>query len=443
MHAGAGSPRSSGASFPSLGPGQLRPGRDVDAIDGRGPQVVITPRGPADLLATIAEARAHGLGIVPSGGATQLQVGATPRRYDVKLSMTAIGNILEHNPEDMTVTCEAGVSLSRLQRALARHQQRVSLDLPREDRSTIGGVVATNAAGGLRHASGLPRDLLLGVTAVDGCGRTLQAGGRVVKNVAGYDLTRLLAGSRGSLAVLTSMTLRTHPLPEAAATLVFQVGGAAALEQARLLLQAEPMPLAAVDFSIEADGRGGQTWKLWLRLEGTEAEVAAQGDRACTVLDRDPVDAGEAWQSPAHAGDGDCMTWSIAASPSELARIAAETATQAAGSPHGRGLRVGGHLASGIARFQLPLSHGEASAIAEQPPLAAQPGPLVLFHALWERCGRDLGVRSRVLEQMPSGWKQGLDPWGASPASLPLMRALKQRFDPDGVLSPGRLPGGL
>ena len=115
---------------------------------------------------------------------------------------TAIGNILEHNPEDMTVTCEAGVSLSRLQRALARHQQRVSLDLPREDRSTIGGVCATNAAGGLRHAYGLPRDLLLGVTAVDGCGRTLQAGGRVVKNVAGYDLTRLLAGSRGSLCAL-------------------------------------------------------------------------------------------------------------------------------------------------------------------------------------------------------------------------------------------------
>lgn len=437
-------PRLDQAAFPSLGPGQLRSGRDVDAIDGLIPQAVITPRETAHVIDTIAEARAKKLAVVTSGGGTLLHVGAPPRNYDIRLSMTAIGDILEQNPEDMTVTCQAGVSLSRLQRSLAKVGQRLSIDVTAEDRASIGGVVATNTTGGLRHGFGLPRDLVLGLTAIDGCGRTLIAGGRVVKNVAGYDLVRLLSGSRGGLAVLTEVTLRTHPLPAAGATLVFEFVSSIELDAARVRLLGEPLPLAALDFAVDASG-STPLWLLIVRVEGTEEEVAAQGDRVCAAVGRDPADALEEWISPVHIDAEGGITLKITTAPSDLAATVRDVVTtlRAPDSPLSRvPLQVAGHLGAGIARFHLPST-------AED-----QQGPSSGFSLLWRATqpGADLrsdgragstGIGSRVIERAPSAIKAAHDVWGEPPAALPLMRALKRRFDPDDVLAPGRFVGGL
>lgn len=427
-------PRLDQAAFPSLGPGQLRAGRDADAIDGMLPQAVITAREPAHVSATIEEARAKKLAVVTSGGGTLLHIGAPPREYDIRLSMTAIGRILEQNPEDMTVTCEAGVSMSRLQRSLARAGQRLAIDAAREDRASIGGIVATNTTGGLRHGFGLPRDLVLGMTAIDGCGRTLRAGGRVVKNVAGYDLVRLLTGSWGGLAVITELTLRTHPLPAAGATLVFEFVSPAELDAARVRLLAEPLPLAALDFAVDASG-STTLWLLVVRVEGTGEEVADQGDRVCATVGREPADAVEDWESPAHIDAEDGVTLKIATPASEiigtvrtaLARLQ-ESGPRLAHAP----LRVAGHLGAGLARFHIGAT-GADDTSAEY----------AAFAALWAATSPENAVRTRVIERAPTAIKTTHDVWGAPPASIPLMRAIKRRLDPDDVLAPGRFVGGL
>jgi glycolate oxidase FAD binding subunit len=429
-------PRVDPAAFPSMGPGQLRPGRDGDAIDDLLPQAVITAREAAHVVATIEEARSRRFGVVTSGGGTLLHIGALPRAYDIKLSMTAIGNILEQNPEDMTVTCEAGVSMSRLQRALARTGQRLAIDVAAEDRASIGGIVATNTSGGLRHGFGLPRDLVLGLTAIDGCGRTIQAGGRVVKNVAGYDLVRLLAGSWGGLAVLTQLTLRTHPVPAAGATLVFEFLSPDELDAARARLMAEPLPLAALDFAVDPSGATA-VWMLVVRVEGTEEEVAFQGDRLCALAGREPADALEDWVSPAWIDDGTGATVKVSAPPADLVGVVRgvleklkATGSRLSHAP----LAVAGHLGAGIARFHLGVERtGEASSPVDATALAA----------LWAATEPAKGLRHRVLERGPASFKQTVEVWGPAPASLSLMRSLKRRLDPDDVLAPGRFVGGL
>lgn len=432
--AGALRPRLDQAAFPSLGPGQLRAGRETDAIDGVIPQAVITAREPAHVTAAIEEARARRLAIVASGGGTLLHIGAPPREYDIRLSMTAISRIVEQNPEDMTVTCEAGVSLSRLQRALARSGQRLAIDVARDDRASIGGVVATNTTGGLRHGFGLPRDIVLGMTAIDGSGRTLRAGGRVVKNVAGYDLVRLLAGSWGSLAVITELTLRTHPLAPAGATLVFEFVSPAELDAARARLLEEPLPLVALDFAVDTS-EPTALWMLVVRVEGSEEEVAFQGDRVCAAVGRDPADALEDWISPAHV-DGDAgVTLRLSTNPAAavgvvktvLARLK-ESGARLSRTP----LQIAGHLGAGVVRLRL----GESDDGAENSLFSA-------FAALWAATDLAGTVTSRMIERAPRAIKTSHDVWGPPPASLFLMRALKRRFDPDDVLAPGRFVGGL
>jgi glycolate oxidase FAD binding subunit len=421
-------PRLDQAAFPSLGPGQLRSGRDVDAIDDILPQAVITAREVGHVHATIEEARAKKLGIVVSGGGTLLHIGATPREYDIRLSMTAIGRIVEQNPEDMTVTCEAGVSLSRLQRSLARVGQRVAIDASKEDRASIGGLVATNTTGGLRHGFGLPRDLVLGMTFLDGCGRTVVAGGRVVKNVAGYDLVRLLCGSWGSLGVVTELVLRTHPLPTAGATLVFEFVSPAELDAARARLLAEPLPLVAIDFAVDAAG-ATTLWILAVRVEGSGEEVSDQGDRVCAAVGREPADALGGWESPAHIDTEDGITLKIATPPSRLVTTVRSVLARMKEAGVRTAPRVAGHLGAGIARFHLASSDDNALYAA--------------FAALWSATAPGDDVRTRVIERATPAIKSTHPVWGAPPASLPLMREVKKRLDPDGVLSPGRFVGGL
>lgn len=432
-------PRVDPAAFPSMGPGQHRPGRDSDAIDDMLPQAVITARETAQVVATIEEARSGRFGVVTCGGGTLLHIGAVPRAYDIKLSMTAIGNIVEQNPEDMTVTCEAGVSMSRLQRALARTGQRLAIDVAHEDRASIGGVVASNSTGGLRHGFGFPRDLLLGLTAIDGCARTIQAGGRVVKNVAGYDLVRLLAGSWGSLGVITQMTLRTHPIAAAGATLVFEFLSAAELDGARVRLLGEPLPLAALDFVVDTSG-STPVWMLVVRIEGTEEEVAYQGDRICALARRDPAEATEEWTSPAWVDDGSGATVKISVPPASLVGavhgILEQWRATASSLSHAP-FAVAGHLGAGIARFHLGVEgphHLDARrALVDSVALAA----------LWAATEPGAAIRHRVLERGPASFKATVEVWGPAPASLSIMRALKRRLDPDDVLAPGRLVAGL
>ena len=174
----------------------------------------LTPVDQAELAQTVREAFHEGTPIYPIGGGASLNFGLPPRDSGLGLSLQGLKRVIDYSARDMTVTVEAALSLDVLAATLANEKQRLPIDLPDAHRATIGGVIATNTSGARRYSQGTMRDYLIGVTAVDGRGTLFHGGGRVVKNVAGYDFCKLLTGSLGTLAVITQVTLRVKPMPE-------------------------------------------------------------------------------------------------------------------------------------------------------------------------------------------------------------------------------------
>jgi len=174
----------------------------------------LTPADQAELAQMVREAYSDATPIYPIGAGTSLNFGLPPRDPGHGLSLQGLRRVIDYPARDMTVTVEAGITLDLLTATLAKEKQRLPIDLPDAHRATIGGVIATNTSGARRYANGTMRDYVIGISAVDGRGTPFHGGGRVVKNVAGYDFCKLLTGSLGTLAVITQVTLRVKPLPE-------------------------------------------------------------------------------------------------------------------------------------------------------------------------------------------------------------------------------------
>jgi len=177
-------------------------------VDGCAPCCVLFPSTAEDLSRCVAAADAAGLALIPAGNGTQLHIGHAPQRYDVALSTRRLRRIVAHEAADMTVSVEAGLTLAELNAALAAAGQRLPLDPPYPEHTTIGALIATDACGPLRLSQGKVRDLLIGVTVVLADGSVVKGGGRVVKNVAGYDLMKLFTGSFGTLGIVTEATFK-------------------------------------------------------------------------------------------------------------------------------------------------------------------------------------------------------------------------------------------
>jgi len=205
----------------SPGPALLDPARY--AIAGVEPLSVRRPATREQVAELLRGAARDGLGVVPWGGGVSLARERAPERYDVALDLTALDRVVEHRSEDMTVTAECGVTLGILRTALAAHGQEGQLEGARAERATLGGLLAANASGPRRLRFGAPRDRILGAQFALADGTLARSGGRVVKNVAGYALHRLLCGSRGGLAVLLEASLKLAPAPARRVALVFGV----------------------------------------------------------------------------------------------------------------------------------------------------------------------------------------------------------------------------
>jgi glycolate oxidase FAD binding subunit len=349
------------------------------------------------------------------GGGTKLSLGAPPTRLDVVLRTGGLERIVEYAPSDQVVTVEAGITLGALQLRLARDRQRVSLDAPWPGRATLGGIIASNSFGPLRARSGSVRDLILGVTLVRADGVLARGGGRVVKNVAGFDLPKLMCGSLGTLALIAAVTVRVHPLPEATAVRVVRgldAAGVVSLTARLLQQQLEPSALLARrSGTAAASAAKPTTWDVALRFEGFGPAVTQQVERlgaSCTHTDDDEVSLFQLHQT---AREEARIRLKIAALPNAL--VAVERAL----APLEGELAWYPTLGLGF------LTAAEASA----PALEAARREL-----------RALGGTLTV-EEAPAS----LVPAFSNPAALSLHQAVKSRFDPDGLLAPGRFVGGI
>jgi glycolate oxidase FAD binding subunit len=370
-------------------------------------------RACADVLRRAAEAR-HSVRV--RGGGTKDYLGDL-RQTDVVIETTALEGIVEHVPADLTVTVAAGTRFRALEDALARAGQMLALDPPHADAATIGGIVAANSSGFKRARYGGVRDLLIGTTSALTDGSIARSGGRVVKNVAGYDVNKLLIGSLGTLAVITECTFKVTPLPAATAGLRARFRRAADAYAAADVVARTPARPAV----LAVDGSTREAWELLVVAEGERAAVdrtvAIAADAASLHGKAEPADVtarlAELRELPATA-DGVLVRASL---PVAAQAAYAEAATRLEGFT-----RLVSDAASGIARMH--VRGDDETLVAAADALLAD--------------ARVCGGSARV-ERRPERLRERIEPWGdGDVAGLFLMRRLKAAFDPNGTLEPGR-----
>jgi glycolate oxidase FAD binding subunit len=375
------------------------------------------PSSAAEVAEALRSAARSGRSVRPRGGGTKLGWGRPTTEPDVELSLSAWDRIVEHNAADLTAVLQAGARLSDVQQILATAGQMLALDPP-EGTSTIGGIVATGDSGPLRHRYRAVRDLLLGITVALADGSVATAGGKVIKNVAGYDLMKLFAGSFGTLGVILEVAVRLHPLPPERVTAAGTTGDPEAIQRAASAVTHAPLEAEAVDVDW-ADGSGS----LLVRLAG-----AAPGPRA-----RAAVDLIAAEGVPADLVEEDDALWDRQRARQ---RSAQATVVRVSGRQSALARMIDAAARSGGA---LVARAGSGLAWVELPPddLAATAGRI-------EDVRRDLAPFPCVILDAPAEVRAKVDPWDIEDGpELRLMRRLKERFDPAHILNPGLFVGGI
>ena len=404
--------------------GTARAGAGQDLTDGVQPRLVAEPVTPEGFGASLAWAKSEGLRVLVAGGRTKLDWGAASGPIDLLLSTARLDRVVEHRHGDLTATVEAGATLSAVNAALAAHGQRLPWDPPWADRATVGGIVATNDSGPSRHGHGAPRDSIIGVTVARADGRVARAGGIVVKNVAGYDLSRLLTGSFGCLGVILTATFKLAPAPPASRTLEVTVDS---LEQAASVassLAAAPLTPTALEVS-------SPPVRLLARFESVEASVSEQAEAARALVGARGSAAILAGADEQAVWDRHAAHWSAPGTLVKLATVPAElfpTLVWLRGRAADAGVELAAAGRAGLGVVDLRLDG----------PLEAQAAVVSEL-----RARLPLGRGSAVVRRGEPELRRQVGAWGPIGDALPVMQAIKRQFDPAGTLNPGRGPGGL
>ena len=381
----------------------------TEYVRGLGGAVAVAPGNAEEIAAVLRLAQENHLAVVECGGGTK-QGWGYPVAPALVLEMHRLNTLREHTWQDMTCTVEAGCTWAAMQSGLAQHGQFVAVDPLWPDKATVGGIVATNDSGTLRQRYGGLRDLVIGMTIVLADGTIAHTGGKVVKNVAGYDLHKLMIGAFGTLGVVTSVNFRLHSIPRCAQS--FTVSATSVEPVGRVMLAMLHAQLSTVAIQLRG---GADGFDLDIQLaslpEVLESQAGALGVLAQGEGIRLRAAADEAWNARQRQLDADVVCKGTML-PSEIARFAervrglgGESVTQA-----------GGIMIAGF-------------------PVAAA-GQLMELRRELEEGGGSLMVLKQPEETR-------LDCWGTLPDSLPLMREIKRRFDPERVLNPGRFLGQI
>lgn len=379
-------------------------------VDGLAPRRVERPASPEEVAAALADAARAGEAVVPWGGGVRQSLGAPLARYDVALDLRALDAVVEYEPADLTITVQAGMTLARLAALLAEHGQAVALESPFPDRATVGGTLAAGLAGPLSHSLGGPRERLIGLRVALADGSLIRGGGRVVKNVAGYDLPRLFVGSLGTLGVITEASFKLIPLPPVPASVVVHADSAVAAARLAANIVALDLPFRSIEAGTTSDGAvvavdcSGRP-RVVARLR---AEVAGPaGGAPVDVLEGDTHAAfWRAWQE-AGLQDGATVVRMVVPPGRTLDLV------EAAGTPlHAR-------PGTGVVRALL------------------EPGTPAADAARLREVARRLGGLA-ILEHGPAELRRGADAWGPL-GPVAVMARLREEYDPGRSLNPGRM----
>jgi len=401
------------------------------AIDGLTPRWLAAPSTPEQVAQLLALAHEEQLAVAPRGSGAGLEQGGLPRRLDLVLDLRRLHAVVEHNPDDLTISVQAGMTAGALAARLGPHRQALPLDPPGWSTRTLGGIAATQASGPLRMRYGTMRDLLLGVRFVQADGTLTWGGARVVKSVTGYDVPKLMVGALGTLGVLVELTLRLHPVPDVeSSSLVMFRSPAAAQEMVALLLDScvQPSRLEMLDDrALAACGLPVAAAAVAVSIATVEPAVRAQ-EAALTAL----VPRAGGRLEPLGGGFWHLYDRTLAA-------------------PGGVTLRIGtlpSRLAATFAEIRSVLGAAAVSGCAAVGALRARVdgGDVTALTRGIERLRGFVadGEGGVMFERAPRALRAAVDPWGPVPApALAVMRAIKHEFDPAGVLNPGRFVDGL
>lgn len=416
----------------TLGSGAVESGSRTLAaydVDGKIPSILLTPHDPEQVSAALRICAEVEASVIPWGGGTAMGLGNIPRKADVILGLERLDGLIEHDEANLTAIVQAGMKLANLQKILAQQSQFLALDAPHPGLATVGGTVAANINGARRALYGSVRDLVIGMKMALANGQQIKAGGKVVKNVAGYDMCKLFVGSLGTLGVITEVTFKLAPIPESAATLVAfgplsqglrlvnELSQSALLPAALAILGADVFKATNFSFTMPA---------VAVCAEGFEEAVArhlleAQESAGRTGLTAEIL-RGEThqrlWEHVRDFGiNGENAVYRVSVPLASVAEVVAKIDRWSASE---RLARYIAHAGSGTVSVFLDTDPSSAAWFTKLSTLAQEHrGHLVMVAA-------------------PPAFKEGMDVWGSPPPSLAIMREIKQRFDPLGILNPGR-----
>jgi glycolate oxidase FAD binding subunit len=427
-----------------VGASHVRGGVELSpyVVDGRTPEAAVFPGTVEEVAAVVACAAETSTPLVPWGGGTAAGTGIPPARAGLVLNLTRLRAIVEHEPGDLTVTAQAGLTLNELQAALRARGQWLSLDPPDAERATLGGVLAANASGPRRHLYGTARDLLIGVTVVTADGAIVRGGGRVVKNVAGYDLPKLFIGSYGTLGVIVEATLKLRPVPDEERLVAVRFerlkdAGAAV----RTLLGSDLIP-SAIDVldapATAALGIEAAPATLVVGFDGLGEQVDWQVAQLAAVVG--PCGGGTVaslpaavWSKLARAANDAFGTPAAVMALSVLPSLVADTMEQGASSARQRGLVTAWSAHAGVG-----VVTGAVRAEGER----QDPTMLAAVLAEWRAAARAGGGHAS-LAWAPLGVKAALPVWDDAGPAGRIMQRIKAELDPRGLFNPGRFVAGI
>ena len=442
-----------------LGPDRVAEAEDqlrAFAVGGRVPLAVLKPQAAEEVAEIVRFAATEKLALILCGSRSKLEMAMLPQRYDLALDMTGLRKIAHYDPADLTVSADAGLPLQELTKALSARNQFLPLAAPCREGATIAGAVASGIDSALRLQYGTARDFLIGAEFVDGLGKLCKSGGRVVKNVTGYDLHKLLVGSQGTLAAITRLNFRTFPLPEIRRGHMAVFSAPEEALQFRAKLLASGLPLAnlecvspdwlerlapSVKDIIPAKPDFEHGWIVYAAFEGNEPVVQrVEGELRPRAAEANAKYSetlrGEAYQQVSDAFR-DSFNW--------LREVA----------PNGALLRI--VLTSNTPELLANL-HQSSQALAARKIWMFRPCGVTYLALAEEQEGAseslfrtasemiaivDRKGGSATLLQAPPWLKERVGVWGTTRADFTLMQRVKHAFDPQNIFAPGRFVGGL